>query len=68
MCRVDPEISNQLNATLSGQDDLLGALEARLGYSDLIRNISSMQWNMEVQPTSNYSLEMALHVYIKIRS
>ena len=25
-----------------------------------------MQWNMEVQPTSNYSLQMALQVYVKL--
>ena len=30
-----------------------------LGYADLIRNSSCMQWNMEVQDTSHYSLEMA---------
>ena len=51
-----------------GQDDLFVALEAKLGYIDLIRNVSPMQWNMEVQPTSNYSLGMALQVDIKIRS
>ena len=51
-----------------GQDDLIGALEVKLGHIDLIRNISHMQWNMEVQPTSNCSLEMALQVYTKIRS
>ena len=39
-----------------GQDDLFGALEVKFGHSDLIRNILPMQWNMEVQPTSNYSL------------
>ena len=49
-----------------GQDDLFGALEAKLGHIDLIRNISPMQWNMEVQPTSDYSLGMALQVYIKL--
>ena len=38
------------------QDDLIIALEVTLGHGDLIRNILSMQWNMEVQPTSNYSL------------
>ena len=27
-----------------------------LGYTDLIRNISLMQWNLEVQPTSTYFL------------
>ena len=43
-----------------GQDDLFGALEEKLGHSDLIKNILSMQWNIEVQPTSNYSLGMAL--------
>ena len=51
-----------------GQDDLFGALEAKLGDSNLIRNISPMQWNMEVQLTSNYFLEMVLQAYIKIRS
>ena len=25
-----------------------------------------MQWNMEIQPTSNYSLGMALQVYVKL--
>ena len=25
-----------------------------------------MPWNMEVQPTSNYSLGMALQVYVKL--
>ena len=38
----------------------------KLGHIDLIRNISPMQWNMEVQPTSNYSLGMALQVYVKL--
>ena len=28
----------------------------KLGHVDLIRNILPMRWNMEVQPTSNYSL------------
>ena len=49
-----------------GQDDLFGALEVKLGHIDLIRNIWPMQWNMEVQPTSNYFLGMALQVYIKL--
>ena len=39
-----------------GQDDLFGALEAELGHNDLIRNISPMQQNLKVQPTSNYSM------------
>ena len=43
-----------------GQDDLFSALEVKLAYIDLIRIFSPMQWNMEVQPTSNYLLEMAL--------
>ena len=38
----------------------------KLGHVDLIGNISPMWWNMEFQPTSNYSLEMALQVYIKV--
>ena len=41
-----------------GQDDLFGALEVKLYHGDLIRDISPMQWIMEVQPTSNYFLEM----------
>ena len=49
-----------------GQDDLFGALEAELGHNDLIRNILPMQWNLKVQPTSNYSLGMALQVYIEL--
>ena len=48
-----------------GQDDLCVALEVKLSHINLIRNILPMQWNMEVQPTSNYFLEMALQVYIK---
>ena len=51
-----------------GQYDLFEALEAELGHNDLIRNISPMQWNLKVQPISNYSLEIGLQVYIKIRS
>ena len=51
-----------------GQDDLFEALEVKLGSIDLIRNILPMQWNIEVQPTSIYSLGMALQVYIEIRS
>ena len=49
-----------------GQDDLFGAFEAKSNYIDLIRNISPMWWNMEVQPTSSYSLGMALQVHIKL--
>ena len=51
-----------------GQDDLFEALEVKLGHSDLFKNISPMQRNLKVKPTSNYSLGMALQVYIKIRS
>ena len=51
-----------------GQDDLFGALKMKLDHADLIRNILLMQWNLEVQPTSNYSLGMALQDYIGIRS
>ena len=51
---------------LVGQGDLFGALEVKLGHLDLIRNISPIQWNIEVQPTSNYSLGMALQVYVKL--
>ena len=51
-----------------GQDDLFGALEVKLDQGDLIKNILPMPWNMEVLLASNYSLEMALQVYIKIRS
>ena len=31
-----------------GQGDLFVALEVKLGHSDLIRNFSLMQWNLEV--------------------
>ena len=51
-----------------GQGDLIGALEAELGYIDLIRNFLLIWWNLEIQPTSNYSLGMALHDCIGIRS
>ena len=51
-----------------GQDDLFRALEVELGHINPIRNFLLMQWNLEVQPTSNYSLEMALQVFIRFRS
>ena len=66
--RVHPWTSRESDFTLSGQDDLFEALYMELGYVNLIRNILLMQWNMEVQPTSNYFLEMALPVYLRIRS
>ena len=44
----------------------LSIVRRKLGHIDLIRNISPMQWNMEVQPTSNYSLEMVIQVYVKL--
>ena len=36
---------NQMTSEV-GQYDLFGALEAKLAYSNLIRNISPMQWNL----------------------
>ena len=39
-----------------------------LDYANLIRISLLMQWNIEVQYTSNYSLQMGLEVYIRIRS
>ena len=51
-----------------GQDDLFETLEVELGHINIISNISFMQWNLEVQPTSNYFIEMALQVYLRIRS
>ena len=42
--------------SLVGQNDLFKALQVKLGHIDLIRNISSMQWNRKVQLTSKYSL------------
>ena len=53
---------------LVGQDDLFEVLQVELGHINLIRNISPMQWNRKVQLTSKYFLEMALQVYLKIRS
>ena len=53
---------------LLGCYDLFNAWEAELGHSDLIRDILLMQWNLKVQPIPNYSLGMALQVYILIRS
>ena len=44
----------------------LNASEAELDYSYLIRNILLMQWNLKVQVTPNYFLEMALYVYVLI--
>ena len=37
----------------------LGALEAYLGHTDIIRISWHMQWNMEVLNTPNYSLGRA---------
>ena len=37
-----------------------------LGHTNLIRNSLLMQWNMEVQHTSNYSLGMGLQEYTRI--
>ena len=54
--------------SLVGQDDLFRILEVEAGNTDLINNFSLMQWNMEVQDTSNYFLTMGLQEYIKIRS
>ena len=53
---------------LMGQNNLFEALLAKLAYVDLIRNILPMQWNRKIHLTSKYFLEMALHVYLKIRS
>ena len=53
---------------LVGQDDLFKVLQVELGYIDLIRNILPMWWNRKVQIISKYSLEMALQVYLEIRS
>ena len=52
---------------LVGQNDLLEALQVKLGHVDLIRNILPMPWNRKVQLTSKYSWGMALHVHLKIR-
>ena len=47
----------------------LKALEAELGYSDLIRNISLMQLESEGPILHQIiPLGMALHVYVLIRS
>ena len=51
-----------------GQYDLFKALEVELGHNDLIRDILHMQWNLKVQHIPNYSLGMALQVYILIKS
>ena len=53
---------------LVGQDDLFKTLQAEIGHIDLISNISPMWWDRKVQLTSKYSLGMALHVYLEIRS
>ena len=53
---------------LVGQNDLFEALQVKLGQVDLIKNISPMQWCRQVQLTSKYSLQMALQVYLEIRS
>ena len=58
---------NQL-LPLVGQNDLFEALQVILGHIDLIRNILPMPWNRKVQLTSQYSLRMALQVYLEIRS
>ena len=53
---------------LVGQNDLFEALQEKLSHLDLIRDILPMQWNWKVQLTSKYSLDMALHIYLKNRS
>ena len=53
---------------LVGHVDLFKVLQGEIGHIDLIRNILPMQWNWKVQLISKYSLEMALHVYLEIRS
>ena len=40
MYTVHPWTSRKSNVTLSGKNDLLGALEVKLDHSNLIRNIS----------------------------
>ena len=67
-CRIHLWISRESDATLSRSRGLFQALEAELSQVNLIRNFSLMQWNLDIKSTSNYSLEMALQVYIKIRS
>ena len=37
-----------------------------LAHANLIGNSSHMQWNIEVQDTSKYFLEMGLQEYINI--
>ena len=43
-----------------GHYDLYNARKVELGHNDLIRDTLPMQWNLKVQLTPNYSLEMAL--------
>ena len=62
-----PEPPRNQIPPLVGQNDLLEALQVKLGQGDLIRNILPMPWNRKVQLTSKYSWGMALHVYLKIR-
>ena len=47
-----------------GQYDIFKALEEELDHNNLIRDILLMLWNLKVQNIPNYSLEMALQVYI----
>ena len=66
MCRVYPWISKELDSTLNRSGWPIWSIGGKLVHVDLISNISPLQWNMEVQPTSNYSLGMALQVYVKL--
>ena len=56
MCRVHPGPPENQKQPKVGQDDLFGAVEVESSHADLIRIFLLMQWNMEVQYTSNYSL------------
>ena len=49
-----------------GQYDLFEALESKLGHTNLIMNFLLMQWNMEVQPTSNYSLTWCYRTIVEL--
>ena len=52
--------------SLVGQNGLFEALQVKLDYVDLIRNILPMQQNRKVQLTSKYSLEWPYKSILKL--
>ena len=63
-----PESSENGMPPELGHCNLYNAWKAELDHNNLIKNILPMCWSLKVQLIPNYSLEMALQVYVLIRS